>query len=204
MDSRLSSSCSKIVLCVTWCDDSWCWNRFILNINKCLLHTTCGLLACRSITMSVNLYSWYASCISRQVCCYCRSFVFCCLILFFKNGYKQLNQICSCFELKHCLSYNLKHLSHVNCLCDPLHENTATVLLSYNVKLTYLTPTDCGEAVTGLVDCVMKLFLHLACWLRKLITSIVSGMIWCAVCSYYFSFNERCIRVCVLGKLTVW
>jgi hypothetical protein len=40
------------------------------------------------------------------------------------------------------------------CQCDPLHESTATVLLSCNVKLNDLPAACCEEVVTILGDCV--------------------------------------------------
>jgi len=142
------SDCCLFVANYVVCHVMWwklLFNQIYSEHQQCLLQATCGSLACHSITVSVNFCSWYASCICRQVtvCC-CRPFVTGLFGSVLKRGCKQLKQICSCFEqLKHCLSYNLKHLSHVNCLCDPLHENIAAVLLSYNVKLTDLTPADC-------------------------------------------------------------
>jgi len=124
----------------------------------------------------------------------------------FKYDCKQLKEICSCFINWSIVWVTTRSLSHVNCLCDPLHDNTATVLLSYNVKLTDLTPADCWlwrDSNWSCWLCNVKLFQHLACWFRRLIPSVVSGMIWCTVCSYHSSFSERCIRLCVLGKHTV-
>ena len=61
--SRLLSSHSSNVCCVS--RDSWFSNKFILNINNGCCK--CDFLACPSITMSINLCSWYALCNCRQV-----------------------------------------------------------------------------------------------------------------------------------------
>jgi hypothetical protein len=145
-------------------------------------------------TMNVNLFSRYAPCICRQVVVCVSPFVICCLILSFENDCKQLKPTCSCLEqLKLCLCCNL---SHLNCLCDPLHEKHCNCVVEVDWPRLQLI-FDCGDAVTILGNCVV--------WSN----AVVSGMIWCAVCIYHFSFIEGCIRVSVpcepvVYQLTVW
>ena len=140
--------------------------------------------------ISGNLCSCGAPCICRQVVVCCSPFIICCLMLYSENVCKQLKPTCSYLEqLKLCLCCNLKHLSHLNCLCDPLHEKHCNYVAKLQCEVDWpwlQLIVDCGEAVTILGDCVV--------WSN----SIVNEMTWCgAVCSYHSSFVEGCIRVSV-------
>jgi len=76
----------------------------------------------------------------------------------------------------------------MNCLCDPLQEKHCNCVAKLQCEVDWpwlQLIVDCGEAVTILDDCVV--------WSN----SVVSGMTWCAVCSYYSSFIEGFIRVSV-------